>query len=159
MHAEPQQEHAWLQKLVGEWNYETEPATEGEGAGKVYRGTETVRALGGLWVVAEGQGETCGGSMETLVTLGYDPEKSRYVGTWVGSIMTMQWVYTGAVTEDGRALHLDCEGPSFSGDGTIVPYRDIIEFLDDNHRVLRSTVQNPEGGWYEFMTTHYYRKA
>ena len=161
MNAEPQKEHAWLQKLLGEWNYETEPETEGENAGKVYRGTERVRPLGGLWIVAEGQGEMCGGGGEaqTLITLGYDPQKGSYVGTWTGSMMSMQWVYTGHVSEDGKTLNLDSEGPSFSGDGTTSQYRDQIELVSEDHRVLRGLVQNEAGEWSQFMLTHYYRKG
>lgn len=160
MNVEPQKEHLWLQKLIGEWTYETEPEPpEADKPGEVYRGTESVRALGPCWIVAEGQGEMCGGgSVETVITLGFDPQKGRFTGTWVGSIMTMLWVYQGDLEADGRKLNLDSEGPSFSGDGSIAKYRDVIEFVSDDHRILRSLTQNETGEWYQFMATHYYRK-
>ena len=57
MKTEPQKEHQWLQKLVGEWTYEGEATMEpGEPPAKM-TGTESVRSLGGLWILAEGQGE------------------------------------------------------------------------------------------------------
>ncbi len=44
------------------------------------KGTESVRSLGGLWILAEGRGEMPGGgAMTTMMTLGYDPQKKR---TW-----------------------------------------------------------------------------
>lgn len=81
MHAAPQKEHQWLQKLVGEWTYETEAMMGVDQPPEKTTGTESVRSLGGLWVLAEGQGEMCGTHAITLMTLGYDPQKQRYVGT------------------------------------------------------------------------------
>ena len=48
-------------------------------------GTESVRSLGVLWFVTEGRGEIPGGGPATTsMTLGYDTQKKRYVGTWIG---------------------------------------------------------------------------
>lgn len=55
--------------------------------------TESVRSLGGLWILAEGQSEMPGGgAATTMMTLGYDAQKQRYVGTWIGSMRTCLWV-------------------------------------------------------------------
>jgi hypothetical protein len=118
-----------------------------------------VRSVGGLWVVAEGSGEMPGGGpATTLITLGYDPQKQRFVGTFVGSMMTHLWIYEGALDPAANVLTLDAEGPSFSGDGTMAAYQDIVEIRSDDHRVLRSRVRGPDGTWNEFMTGHYRRK-
>lgn len=159
MKAEPQKEHKWLQRLVGEWTLEAE-AMMGPGEPPVKTtGTETVRSLGGLWTVAEGEGEMPGGGTGTsIMTLGYDPQRQRFVGTWVGSMMTHLWVYEGSLDADERVLTLECEGPSFSGDGTLSPYRDVIELRSDDHRVLTSHVRGEDGNWQAFMTAHYRRR-
>ena len=45
--------------------------------------------IGDLWLLAEGRSEMPGGGTGTmLITLGFDPARGRYVGTWVGSLMT-----------------------------------------------------------------------
>jgi hypothetical protein len=63
MNTEPQKEHQWLQKLVGEWTYETEAMMSPDQPPERATGTESVRSIGGLWVVGEGQGEMpCGGA-------------------------------------------------------------------------------------------------
>ena len=157
--AEPQKEHKWLQRLVGEWTLEAEAMTgPGEPPAKT-TGTETVRSLGGLWTVAEGEGEMPGGGTGTsIMTLGYDPQRQRFVGTWVGSMMTHLWVYEGSLDAGERVLTLDCEGPSFSGDGTLSKYRDVIELRSDDHRVLTSHVRGEDGNWQAFMTAHYRRR-
>ncbi len=82
MKAEPQNEHQWLQKLAGEWTYDSEATMKPGEPPMKSNGTESVRSLGGFWIVAEGQGEMPGcGPATTLMTLGYDPPKKRYVGT------------------------------------------------------------------------------
>jgi uncharacterized protein YndB with AHSA1/START domain len=157
MQAEPEKEHSWLQQLVGEWTYETEAPT-GEPSSK-WTGTETVRSLGDLWVVAEGQGEMPGaGPATSIMTLGFDPKKKRYIGTWIGSMMNHLWIYDGGTVDaDGRVLRLDADGPSMSGDGKMAKYQDIIEFKSNDYRTLTARVQRDDGTWNEFMTVHYRR--
>jgi hypothetical protein len=159
MKAEPQKEHLWLQKLAGEWTCEAEMTMKPDQPPIKSTGTETVRSLGGLWILAEGHGEMPGGGhATTMLTLGYDPETRRYVGTWVGSMMTHMWVYDGALDPAGTVLTLDTEGPSMAGDGKMAKYQDVIEVQSDDHRILSSQVLGDDGKWFRFMTAHYRRR-
>lgn len=156
---EPQKEHHWLQKLVGEWTYEGEAPPEPGKAPEKITGTERVRSLGGLWFLAEAEGEMPGiGQATTLMTLGYDPEKKRYVGTFIGSMMTYLWVYNGELDSAERVLTLSSEGPSMTGDGKMVKYKDAIEFKSNNHRVLTSNSLGDDGTWRQVMKVEYRRK-
>lgn len=157
--AEPQKEHHWLQQLVGEWTFESEAMMGPDQPPMKSGGSESVRPLGGLWTLGEGQGKMPDGSLATtLMTLGYDPQKGRFVGTWIGSMMTNLWVYDGELDADGRKLSLYSEGPSMSGDGTMGKYRDAIEVVNDDHRIMTSEFQGEDGNWHKFMTAHYRRK-
>jgi hypothetical protein len=159
MKAEPQKEHQWLQKFVGEWTYESEAMTEPGKPPEKFRGTERVRTLGGLWIVAEGQGEMPGGeTATTMFTLGYDPQRRRYVGTWVGSMMTHLWIYEGTPDPAEKMLSLDTEGPSMTADGKMAKYRDAVEFKTSDHRVMKSYMLGDDGKWKEFVTITYRRK-
>jgi hypothetical protein len=159
MPAQPQKEHQWLQKLVGEWTYEIEAIMEPNQSPVKSTGTETVRSLGGLWFLAEGQGEMpCGGSATTLMTLGYDPQKQRYVGTWIGSMMTYLWQYDGELDAGKTVLTLNSDGPVMKGEEKLGKYKDVIEFKSDDHRVLTSHMLRDDGHWQHFMTAHYWRK-
>ncbi|HSJ14404.1 MAG TPA: DUF1579 domain-containing protein [Longimicrobiales bacterium] len=154
--ATPQEEHRWLERLAGDWNYEAEAIEPGKPPQRS-TGSESVRTLGGLWYIAEGQGEMPGGgAATTIMTLGYDPATGRYVGSWVGSMMTHMWVYDGVLTADGL-LELHAEGPTFDGSGNVARYKDVIEFRSDDHRLLTSHVQGSDGEWQQFMTAHYRR--
>ena len=167
MNAEPQQEHHWLDKLVGEWTYEGECIMSPGQPPLKNQGVEVVRSLGGLWTLAEGELWTLaegegkmpeGGTAKTIMTLGYDPHAKRYVGTFIVSIMAHLWTYDGSLDESGRVIELDAEGPSFTGEGT-GKYRDSIEFVNDDHRVLRSQALGEDGQWHLFMTANYRRKS
>ena len=127
MNAEPQKEHAWLQKLVGEWTYEVEAVmAPGQPPVKVAGRARASARSADCGSLGEGQGEMPGGGpATTLITLGYDPSAKRFVGTWVGSMMTHLWVYDGALDTSGKVLTLDAEGPSFAGDGKMAKYQDI----------------------------------
>jgi hypothetical protein len=156
---EPQKEHQWLQKLVGEWTCEGEATMEPGQPPSKWKSTEIVRSLGGLWTVAEGHGEMPGGGeATTIMTLGYDPQKKRYVGTFVGSMMTNLWVYDGALDDAGKVLTLDTVGPNMAGDGKIAKYKDMIEFKNDDYRLMTSQMLGEDGQWRGFMTAHYRRK-
>jgi len=158
MKAEPQKEHRWLQKLMGEWTSECEMTMEPGGEPQKLRGTESVRSLGGLWVLAEGKGEMPGcGEATTVITLGYDPSKERFVGTFIASMMTYLWVYEGTLDADERVLTLSAEGPDWETEGRTRQYHDVIEFVDDNHRTLTSFVRGDDGQWTQFMQVHYRR--
>ncbi len=109
--------------------------------------------------MAEGQGETTGGGADTsLITLGYDPAKARFVGTWVGSMMPYLWIYDGELDASGRVLTLNSSGPSMTGDGSTAQYQDVIEITGDDSRTLTARAQGSDGTWQEFMTMSYRRK-
>ena len=109
--------------------------------------------------VVERQGEMpCDGPVTTMMTLGYDPEKKRYVGTWIGSMMSHLWVYEGELDASGSVLTLETVSPSIAAEGEIVKFRDTIEFKSDEHRVLISHMLGEDGKWLEIMTADYRRK-
>lgn len=157
MMPEPQKEHAWLQKLVGEWTYEHEAKMGPDQPPMTSTGTESVRSLGGLWVSGESQCTMPDGTPGTMViTLGYDPQKGRFVGTFVGSMMTFLWLYEGSLDAAGKVLTLDAEGPDMMNPGKMVKYQDIIELVEPDLRVLRSQAM-VDGKWQQFMTATYRR--
>ena len=159
MKTEPQKEHQWLQRFIGEWTFEGEAMMEPGQPPAKFTGTESVRSLGDLWFLAEGQGEMPGGgAATTLLTLGYDSQKQRYVGTWIGSMMTHLWVCEGELDADERVLTLNAEGPSMASEGKMTQYKDVIEFKSDDHRVLTSHMLSDDGNWQQFMTANYRRK-
>lgn len=159
MHAEPTPQHKWLARLIGEWTYEHESSCDPSKSGEKITGTEIVRPLGELWVMAEGRGGVPGTAdiHESLMTLGYDPKKGRYVSTWIGSMATYLWLCEGQLDAEQKVLTLETKGPDFSNPDKLVGYRDVIEIVDDNYRRMKSSIQGDDGAWKQFMTVHYRR--
>ncbi|OYX13793.1 MAG: hypothetical protein B7Z15_06105 [Rhizobiales bacterium 32-66-8] len=160
MQSEPQPEHAWLKKLIGAWTFEETWVMGQDQPPTVSAGTETVRMLGELWVVSEARRAAIDGvPADSFLTLGFDPARGRFVGTFVATMMSSLWIYEGSLDGDGRVLTLDTEGPSFTGDGTLTRYRDIITCADADNRTLTSEALLPDGSWFNFLTSRYRRNA
>lgn len=159
MQIEPQAEHLWLQKLVGEWTCEYDGPPGPDQTSAKLTGTEIVRSIGDVWVTCESGGVMPGGGPTmTVMTLGYDPQKGSFVGTFIGSMMTYLWVYEGQLDSTGNRLVLSAEGPDFAVEGKMGQYRDTVEFKSDDHRVLTSETLGEDGNWTHFMSVEYHRK-
>src|SRR4051812_28817673 len=102
MKVELHKEHEWLDKFVGEWSYESDCMMGPDQPSVKSTGMERVRSLAGAWVICEGQNEMPeSGTANTMMTLGYDPAKKKFVGTFVVSMMTYLWVYEGELDAEG----------------------------------------------------------
>ena len=150
----PSEHHRVLDRLVGDWLYVTSSAVEGyDPEDPLKRWTEKVRSIGGLWVVAEGQGVMGDDTATMIMTLGYDPRQGHYVGSWIGSMMDKLWIYKGWLENDGQTLILESEGPSMQDPSRTELYRDVIHFIDDERRTFSGSVRQPDGSFKTFMSS------
>lgn len=158
MGTKPTAEHAWLQKLVGEWTISSEFSMGPGTPVQTSEGTESVRSLGGLWACGEGKGKMPDGTEFTMVkTIGYDVSFKEYRGCWFGSMTSHLWTFVGTLSEDGKTMTLDCEGPDMVVDGKTALYRDVMEILDEDRHTVVSYGQDDEGEWQQFMKATYTR--
>ena len=151
----PQKEHVWLKQLEGEWVSESEAVMEPGKPPIKCKGTETVRTLGGFWSMAEMSNDFMGTSVIGVMTIGYDAQKKKYVGTWVCSMADWLCKYEGSV--EGNVLTLETEGPH-PATGKLIKMKDVIEIKDKDHKVLTSLMQGEDGKWVTFMTMTSRRK-
>lgn len=157
-HQPPAAEHAWLQRLVGEWTFESSCNMGPDQPPQTFRGSESVKAFGDYWIVCDGQSEMPGGGSGYMrMTLGFDPAKKKFVGTWIGTMMANLWVYDISMDADQKVLTMAAEGPAMTGEGT-ANYRDVITIVSENERTLTSFMHLPDGSWTQFMTGVYRRK-
>jgi hypothetical protein len=156
--ARPRKEHEWLRQFVGEWTYEM--VCEGPGMpATTLRGSGVTRAVGDLWTISEGKGDMPGGgTSEMVTTLGYDPRKGRFVGTWLGTMMSYLWVYDGFLDADERVLTLESTGPSMTKPGDLGQYRDVITVIDRDYYTMTGNFLGDDGAWHEMMKMHFRRK-
>jgi hypothetical protein len=150
--AGPAAEHAWLMQLVGTWDVTNEADMGPDAPPMEMKATETVRAIGDLWIHTELVGETEGFSVTGAMTVGFDPESGRFLGTWIDSSQPRMWIYDGELDEDGTTLSLYSEGPDFQDPTITRLYRDATTVLAPGHRRFSSSVQNDDGSWTVFMS-------
>jgi hypothetical protein len=159
MAPEPAPEHAWLQRMVGEWTMAGECQMGPGQPPERTRGSEVVRAIGALWVVGEGTcATTDGGGGTNIITLGFDPQKQRFVGSFVNSMMPMLWIYEGTLDAAQGVLTLDCDGPDFAHPGRMTKYQDVVTLTPDGRRLLASSVLGEDGRWHPIMQSEYRRR-
>ena len=156
--AKPDANHVWLQHLVGEWSVSTEMSAGPDTQPMKVESAESVRSVGGLWVVAEGKFEFLGTPMTTLMTLGYDARKQAFVGTWIDTMQAHMWIYNGSLDAAKKVLTLEAEGPAFDDPTKNAKYRDAIEIVGPDHKVLTSSMLMPDGKWNTFLHADYKRK-
>jgi hypothetical protein len=161
---EPTENHRWLRRMIGSWEYEMAWVMEPGGEPGIGRGAEIVRPFGDLWIVGEGKGTTPDGTaMDWVISLGFDPQRpmgeadpaGRYIGTFLATVMPGMFVYEG--TREGEVLTLETEGPSMGDPAFPATYRDVIEQKGDDLRVMTSNVRMPDGSWFGFMRGEYRR--
>lgn len=151
-------EHEWLKQMLGEWTFSVS-ATNPDGKTIELTGTESVRSLGDVWIIADGRGEMPGGGVGyNQLTIGYDTATQQFVGTWIGSMMTNMWVYKGSLDPARKKLTLETEGPDWSHEGKTAIYHEIIEFISSDERTFTSKVQTADGTWSTMMASTYRRK-
>ena len=153
----PQKEHEWLQRLAGQWESDAEATFGPDQPPMKCKGTQRARMLGGFWLIAEGKAEMMGVPVESVLTLGFDAAKQKYVGTWTDSHYNHLWIYEGELDDDGNVLALSTEGPNPMLAGKISKFRDVIEFQSDDHYIFKSMMQGDDGEWQTFMTAHFRR--
>ena len=120
--------------------------------------TETVRSIGGLWIVAEGKASFGETPFLSILTLGYDEKQGVFVGTWIDTMQTHMWSYRGTLDDARKTLTLETEGPAFDDPTKTSPYRDTIELTGPDSRTLSSSVKGADGTWTTFMRAEYRRK-
>jgi hypothetical protein len=104
------------------------------------------------------KGDVMGTSVEARLTLGYDPKKKKYVGTWIDSMTNFMWNYEGSVDDTGKILTLNTEGPGFQGGDKLTKFKEVIEIKNKDERTFTSSMQGADGKWTQLMSVKYRRK-
>lgn len=155
--ASPSKEHQWLEQLAGEWETEAE-AMFGPDMTFKCKGVEKARMVGGFWLVGEIDSKMMDKEMKGILTVGYDAQKKKYVGTWTDSMTPHLWKYEGSLDDSGKVLTLEADGPNPLDPGKTAKFRDVIEVKSKDHKIMTSSMLGEDGKWLQFMTMHFRRR-
>lgn len=81
-----QDEMKRFQADVGTWDAEVKMFTDPNNPPEVSKGTETNMMLGETWLIGHFKGKMMGMDFQGSSQNGYDPNKKKYIGTWVDSM-------------------------------------------------------------------------
>ena len=150
----PEKEHAFLKKFAGTWESASDCTMAPGQTPMKTTATSTNRMIGEFWLVNEIKSTGGGAKVTAFQTIGYDPAKKKYFGTWVDSMFGHMWHYEGTVSEDKTTLTLEADGPNFmTGKGT-TKFRDVYRFETADHIVASAFVMGEDGKWVEFVSGH-----
>jgi hypothetical protein len=146
----PGPEHKKLKELEGNWDVVMNFG-ETETKGKVvYK-----MGLGGLWLIADFEGEFAPGQPFSGKGLdGYDANKKKYTSVWVDSMSGSPVVSEGNYDKDGKVLTMIGEGPG--PDGKPMKYKMTTEHRDKDN--LLFTMYGVEGDKEMKMFTIAYKR-
>lgn len=150
---------AFPEIMAGNWALAVE-VSPGPGQESMrFEGRAHARWLGEQWLVAESSGEAGEQTYTWIFTLGYMPHVEEFVATWVDSRQSYLWDYSGTLDESGRAVTLETKGPIMGNPEMLGEFRVIVEIIDDDHWVMRSSILGPDGEWFEFTRVDFQREG
>ena len=148
-------QHTWLRRWAGSWQTEVEILEPLDPCARKTKGFERVRMIGGYWMVSD----TVNPELSSVgrLTLGYDPVWGKFVGTWIDSWSNYLFRYDGTLEPTGRILTLFSEGPA-AGAVRNLRFRDVVEFVSEDHRICTSERLDDEHCWHLVRRTRSFRK-
>ena len=153
--AKPTAEHAGLKADVGVWDAKLtvhSPMGEMES-----QGVETNRMLGEFWVLSDFEGNVMGMPFNGQATIGYDPNKKMYVGTWIDSMNTALTLMEGTADADGNITMKSQQMDAMTG--AMQNVESVAKRQDEDHRTYESFVVGDDGKKTLMMTIAYTRKG
>ncbi|HMO34931.1 MAG TPA: DUF1579 domain-containing protein [Gemmatales bacterium] len=144
----PSAEHAYLKKMVGEWDCKMKMM------GMELACKHTYELVGDFWLTGKFKGDLGGMPLEGRDTLGYDPIKKKYVSSWIDNMSPHYTVMTG--TWDEATKTMTSEGTGMGMDGKPTKMKDINKWKNDDE-MTTTMHEEKDGKWVEMFTIEYKR--
>ncbi|MBL8733161.1 MAG: DUF1579 domain-containing protein [Planctomycetes bacterium] len=153
---EPSPQHKKLADMQGRWDVAIE-AIEPNGQGNSSKGASTLRLLAtGLWLIEDFASTFNGLPFQGHGVTGYDPQKKKYVTTWVDSWTPSMLQLEGDYDKAGKVLTMTGEG--LGTDGKPAHYRNVITWVDQDHFTFEMFVTGAEQKEVKVLTMTYTRQ-
>src|SRR5262249_46642477 len=125
----PTKEHEMLKTRVGTWDATVKIAGMPDSGDA--KGTSVMTMVGDFWIAEEFTGTMRGQPFKGRGVTGFDPEKKKWVGTWIDSMVTYLTVMEGT-SEGANKIVYKYEAPSQTGAG-LAKHRLVCEAKDNDH--------------------------
>ena len=142
---EPGPEHERLKSNVGTWKVDCTYFMDPSQPPMKVEATETIEMIGPFWTVSLFESSFMSAPFAGRATLGYDPRKEKWIGTWIDAMSPHMYVMEGRYDDDGKVLTMLCEAPAPMMDGKLTQYRSTAWDVDPDQRRFEMFVTMPDG--------------
>jgi hypothetical protein len=122
----------------------------------VSKGTETNAMIGGLWLVSDFKSEMMGQTFQGRGTTGWDPNKKKYVSSWIDSMSTGFTMGDATYDAATKTLTGTMEGPDMSGN--MVKMKETTQWKDADTKIFTMFAPGPDGKDVAMMKISYKRR-
>jgi hypothetical protein len=99
-----------------------------------------------------------GTPVTSRLTIGYDPAKKKYIGTFLCTMDSTLWNYEGTMDATGKKLTLETEGPMPMDPSKKAKFREVLELKDADHKTFTSYIMGDDGKEVKMVEMKYERK-
>ena len=151
----PTKEHEMLKSRVGTWDATIKMTGMPEGGGDS-KGTSVMSMVGDFWIAEEFNATFMGAPFKGRGCTGFDPDKKKWVGTWIDSMMPQLTVMEGTSEGPNKIVYV-YDAPSQGGPG-LSKHRLVCDGKDNDHFNLVFSETGADGKEKETMQIQYVRR-
>jgi hypothetical protein len=156
-HPTPSKEHEIFKDMAGTFDCVMKFNNPMSGKEEESKGVETITVLGGFWAVFDLKFESMMGMpWHGHGTIGYDPMKKKYVGSFVHSAAPFMSIGEGTMDAGGKTMTMTWDGIGHSGKPEKM--REVYEKIDKDNAKMTMYGPGPDGKEMLMFTTTYKRK-
>ena len=155
---QPTREHELLKEHVGSWKVACSYFLDPSRPPMKVSATEEIEMLGRFWTRTHFRAEMAGFVLEGSASVGFDPQRGKWISTWIDTASPGLLVFEGDLDESAGTLEMTGSGPS-PIDGETTSYRTVETVLGPDERTLDMYVTLPTGDEVPLFTYTYTREG
>jgi hypothetical protein len=149
-------EHQHLEQEVGVWDATVKFWPTPDAPAMESKARETGEMVGGLWLVSKFEGDFGGIPFTGHGQYGYDPQKKKYVGTWIDSMSPYMQTMEGEYNETENSLVMIGTGRD-PQTGAEYKSKNVTRYKEDGTRVFEMFGPDSEGEMRKMMEIEFRR--
>ena len=97
------------------------------------KATETIEAFGGFWTRSHFECDFMGMPFQGMGSMGYDPMKKKFIGTWQDNMSPTLSVMEGDYDEESKMMTMHWMAPTMTGE--IAPHRSEMVHSENGYKI------------------------
>jgi hypothetical protein len=157
--AQPTPQHELLKKDVGTWDATMRMWFTPNAEPLVSNGIENNKLLdGGLWLISHYEGKIADTRFVGCGTVGFDPVKQKYVGTWIDNVTSSLSVMEGDYDQATNTLTMISRRRD-PHTGQSQTTKSTLQYVDNDTRIFEFLVPDADGKYWKMLEIKYVRRT